>query len=167
VASSSTVAQRLADRASEIASEFVRLKVDPILTSGDAQGLAAKRATTVIPIVSSGDKTATGEMIVSAVEGQRRSREIAIRCRRGNAQELVTRSGPGGIRARPLRTTRSGSPILDTAFSATTRATRPIPSNRPGFIVSMARAARLRSSQTLSTSRMVSLFRRTRRSCTS
>jgi len=44
---------------------------------------------------------------------------------------LVTRSGPGGIRARPLRTTRSVSPILDTAFSATTRATRPIPSNRP------------------------------------
>ena len=58
-------ANGLADRASEIASEFVRLKVDLILTSGDAQGLAAKRATTVIPIVSSGDKTATGEMIVS------------------------------------------------------------------------------------------------------
>jgi putative tryptophan/tyrosine transport system substrate-binding protein len=40
-----------AESAGEIASEFVRLKVNVILTSGDAQGLAAKRATTVIPIV--------------------------------------------------------------------------------------------------------------------
>jgi len=40
-----------AERASEIASEFVRLKVNVILTSGDAQGLAAMQATTVIPIV--------------------------------------------------------------------------------------------------------------------
>jgi putative ABC transport system substrate-binding protein len=44
-------ADGLAERASEIASEFVRLKVNVILTAGDAQGLAAKRATTVIPIV--------------------------------------------------------------------------------------------------------------------
>ena len=44
-------ANGLADRASEIASEFVRLKVNVILTSGDAQGLAAMRATKVIPIV--------------------------------------------------------------------------------------------------------------------
>jgi putative tryptophan/tyrosine transport system substrate-binding protein len=40
-----------AERADEIASEFVRRKVTIILTSGDAQGLAAKRATTAIPIV--------------------------------------------------------------------------------------------------------------------
>jgi putative tryptophan/tyrosine transport system substrate-binding protein len=39
------------ERAGEIASEFVRLNVDVILTSGDAQGLAAKRATTTIPVV--------------------------------------------------------------------------------------------------------------------
>jgi putative tryptophan/tyrosine transport system substrate-binding protein len=44
-------ADGLAERASAIASEFVRLGVDVILTSGDAQGLAAKRATTMIPIV--------------------------------------------------------------------------------------------------------------------
>jgi putative tryptophan/tyrosine transport system substrate-binding protein len=44
-------ANGLAERASEIASEFVRLKVDVILTSGDAQGLAAKLATAIIPIV--------------------------------------------------------------------------------------------------------------------
>ena len=44
-------ADGLIERASEIASEFVGLKVNVILTSGDAQGLAAKRATSGIPIV--------------------------------------------------------------------------------------------------------------------
>jgi putative tryptophan/tyrosine transport system substrate-binding protein len=44
-------ADGLIERASEIASEFVSLKVKVILTSGDAQGLAAKRATSGIPIV--------------------------------------------------------------------------------------------------------------------
>jgi putative ABC transport system substrate-binding protein len=44
-------ADGLIERASEIAFEFVRLKVNVLLTSGDADGLAAKRATTVIPIV--------------------------------------------------------------------------------------------------------------------
>jgi putative ABC transport system substrate-binding protein len=44
-------ANGLAERAGQIASEFVRLKVNVILTSGDAQGLAAKQATTTIPIV--------------------------------------------------------------------------------------------------------------------
>jgi putative tryptophan/tyrosine transport system substrate-binding protein len=44
-------ADGLAERASEIASELVRLKVNVILTSGDAQGLAAKHATATIPIV--------------------------------------------------------------------------------------------------------------------
>ena len=45
-------ADGLVERASEIAFEFVRLKVNVLLTSGDAHGLAAKRATTVIPIVT-------------------------------------------------------------------------------------------------------------------
>jgi putative ABC transport system substrate-binding protein len=44
-------ANGLSERAGEIASEFVRRKVNVILTSGDAQGLAAKQATTTIPIV--------------------------------------------------------------------------------------------------------------------
>jgi putative tryptophan/tyrosine transport system substrate-binding protein len=44
-------ANGIAERAGEIASEFVRAKVDVILTSGDAQGLAAKQATRTIPIV--------------------------------------------------------------------------------------------------------------------
>jgi len=44
----------LVERAGEIAAEFVRLKVDVIVTGGDAQALAAKRATAVIPIVFGG-----------------------------------------------------------------------------------------------------------------
>src|SRR5262249_44061205 len=39
------------ERATEIAAEFVRLKVDVIVTYGTQSILAAKQATTVIPIV--------------------------------------------------------------------------------------------------------------------
>src|SRR5262249_16744400 len=50
------------ERFAEIAAEFVRLKVDVIVTSGTPQVLAAKQATSVIPIVfaSSGDPVAGG-----------------------------------------------------------------------------------------------------------
>ena len=52
----------LVERAGEIAAEFVRLNVDVIVTGGDAQALAAKRATTVIPIVlgAAGDPVGNG-----------------------------------------------------------------------------------------------------------
>jgi putative ABC transport system substrate-binding protein len=40
-----------ADRAAEIAAEFVRMKVDVLVTSGTAPGLALKNATSTIPIV--------------------------------------------------------------------------------------------------------------------
>src|SRR6202022_3035937 len=42
------------ERFAEIAAEFVRLKVDVIVTSGTPQVLAAKHATSVIPIVFAG-----------------------------------------------------------------------------------------------------------------
>jgi len=50
------------ERFPELAEELVRLKVDVILTRGTPAALAAKRATTTIPIVmaSSGDPLATG-----------------------------------------------------------------------------------------------------------
>ena len=50
------------DRFAEIAAEFVRLKVDVIVTSGTPPVLAAKQATTVIPIVfaAAGDPVGTG-----------------------------------------------------------------------------------------------------------
>jgi putative tryptophan/tyrosine transport system substrate-binding protein len=50
------------ERAAEIAAEFVRLNVDIIVTSGTPQVLAAKQATSVIPIVfaTAGDPVGTG-----------------------------------------------------------------------------------------------------------
>jgi ABC-type uncharacterized transport system substrate-binding protein len=50
------------DRSAEIAREFVRLKVDVIVTSGTPQTLAAKRVTSVIPIVfaPAGDPVGNG-----------------------------------------------------------------------------------------------------------
>ena len=50
------------ERASEIAADFARQNVDVIVTGGDAQALAAKRATTEIPIVfgAAGDPVGNG-----------------------------------------------------------------------------------------------------------
>jgi putative tryptophan/tyrosine transport system substrate-binding protein len=50
------------ERLAEIAAEFVRLKVDIIVTSGTPQVVAAKQATSVIPIVfaAAGDPVASG-----------------------------------------------------------------------------------------------------------
>jgi len=50
------------ERFAEIAAEFVRLKVDVILTSGTAPVIATKQATSVIPIVfaTAGDPISTG-----------------------------------------------------------------------------------------------------------
>src|SRR5215217_3461944 len=50
------------ERALEIATEFVRLKVDVILMEGTGAGIAARQATSVIPIVfaAAGDPVAAG-----------------------------------------------------------------------------------------------------------
>src|SRR5258708_23062040 len=50
------------ERFAEIAAEFVRLKVDVIVTSGTPAVLASKKATSVIPIVfaTAGDPVGTG-----------------------------------------------------------------------------------------------------------
>ena len=55
-------AEGRSERAAEIAAEFVRLKVDLILTQNTPPVLAAKQATSVIPIVfaSAGDPVGTG-----------------------------------------------------------------------------------------------------------
>ena len=64
-------ADGLVERAVEIASEFVRLKVNVILTSGDSQGLAAKEATKTIPIVVAiiGDPVGSGLVATLARPG--------------------------------------------------------------------------------------------------
>src|SRR5262249_35359210 len=50
------------ERAAEFIAEFVRLKVDVIITAGTEMVMAAKRATPLIPIVfaAAGDPVATG-----------------------------------------------------------------------------------------------------------
>jgi ABC-type uncharacterized transport system substrate-binding protein len=55
-------AEGRSDRAAEIASEFVRLKVDVIVTYGTPAAIAAKQATSLIPIVfaTAGDPVRTG-----------------------------------------------------------------------------------------------------------
>jgi len=55
-------AEGRAERAAQSAAEFVRLKVDVIVTSGTPQVLAAKQATSAIPIVfaTAGDPVANG-----------------------------------------------------------------------------------------------------------
>jgi ABC-type uncharacterized transport system substrate-binding protein len=55
-------AEGRSERLVEIASEFVRLRVDVILATGTAPALAAKQATSVIPIVFAfaGDPLGTG-----------------------------------------------------------------------------------------------------------
>jgi putative ABC transport system substrate-binding protein len=55
-------AEGRSERFAEIADEFVRLKVDVIVTAGTAPVIAAKKATSVIPIVfaGAGDPVATG-----------------------------------------------------------------------------------------------------------
>jgi putative ABC transport system substrate-binding protein len=55
------------ERAGEIAAEFVRLKVNVIVTGGDAQALAAKRATAVIPIVFGGAGDPVGNGLVASL----------------------------------------------------------------------------------------------------
>jgi len=66
-----TIERRFADgsvdRATEIAAEFVRQEVDIIVTHGDAQVLAAKRATAVIPIVFAATADPVGGGLVASL----------------------------------------------------------------------------------------------------
>ena len=67
------------DRFAEIAAEFVRLKVDVIVTAGTAPVLAAKQATSSIPIVFavSGDPVGSGLVASLARPGETSQVEIA------------------------------------------------------------------------------------------
>ena len=65
------------ERFAEIAAEFVRLKVDVIVTAGTAAVLAAKQATSVIPIVFAvaGDPVGTG-LVAAGATGRQRHRPV-------------------------------------------------------------------------------------------
>jgi putative ABC transport system substrate-binding protein len=60
-------AEGRAERFAEIAAEFVRLKVDVIVTSGTPPVLAAKQATGVIPIVVAGAGDPVGNNLVASL----------------------------------------------------------------------------------------------------
>jgi putative ABC transport system substrate-binding protein len=64
-------AEGSSDRAAELAAEFVRLKVDVIVTTGTPATVAAKQATSVIPIVFAvvGDPVGTGVVASMARPG--------------------------------------------------------------------------------------------------
>ena len=66
------------ERASEIADEFVRLKVDVIVTHATAPVLAAKQATSVIPIVfaAAADPVGAGLVASLARPGGKRHRPV-------------------------------------------------------------------------------------------
>jgi len=60
-------AEGAAERAGEIAAEFIQLKVDVMVMAGDAQTLAAKRATDTIPIVFAGASDPVGNGLVASL----------------------------------------------------------------------------------------------------
>ena len=72
-------AEGRADRFVQIAAEFVRLKVDVIVTSGTPQALATKQATSVIPIVFArvGDPVANG-VVASLVRRFQNSNHMGL-----------------------------------------------------------------------------------------
>src|SRR5215471_14166040 len=55
------------ERFAEIAAEFIRLKVDVIVTYGTASAIAAKKATAVIPIVIAGAGDLVGTGLVASL----------------------------------------------------------------------------------------------------
>ena len=71
-------AEGRSERFAEIAAEFVRLKVDVIVTAGTAAVLAAKQATSVIPIVFAvaADPVGSGLVASSGAAGRQRHRPV-------------------------------------------------------------------------------------------
>jgi putative ABC transport system substrate-binding protein len=72
-------AEGRSERLAEIANEFVRLKVDVIFTSGTPTVIAAKKVTSVIPIVftATGDPVGTGLRRQPCATRRQRHRSLA------------------------------------------------------------------------------------------
>jgi putative ABC transport system substrate-binding protein len=88
----------LVERAGEIAAEFVRLKVDVIITGGDAQALAAKRATAVIPIVFGGAGDPVGNGLVTSLArpgGNATGSSVQLTDTAGKRLEILREVVPG------------------------------------------------------------------------
>ncbi len=147
-------AEGRSERFAEIAAEFVRLKVDVIVTAGNAAAIAAKQATSVIPIVFAvaGDPVGTGlvaslarpggnvtglsiqqtdlagkrlELLREVVPGLRR---LAIMANVGNPELGAgnARGSSNGPHARPRsrRHSKSGAPKISRPPSRRSRAVR-------------------------------------------
>jgi putative tryptophan/tyrosine transport system substrate-binding protein len=86
------------ERAGEIAAEFVRLKIDVIVTAGDAQVRAVKRTTDVIPIVfaAAGDPVGNG-LIASLArpEGNVTGLSVQLPDTAGKRVEFLREAVPG------------------------------------------------------------------------
>jgi putative tryptophan/tyrosine transport system substrate-binding protein len=91
-------AEGRAERAAEIAAEFVRLKVDVIVTYGTPPTLAAKQATSAIPIVFAlaGDPVGTG-LVASLARpgGNVTGLSVQLTESRGKRLELLREAVPG------------------------------------------------------------------------
>jgi putative ABC transport system substrate-binding protein len=85
------------DRAAEIAAEFVRLQVDVIVAYGDGYVLAAKRATSTIPIVfaAAGDPVGNG-LVASLAQpgGNVTGRSLQLADTAGKRLELLREAMP-------------------------------------------------------------------------
>src|SRR5262249_58161120 len=97
-----TIERRFADgsidRAMEIAADFVRQKVDIIVSHGDAQVLAAKRATAVIPIVFAATGDPVGGGLVASLAppgGNVTGLSLALPDTAGKRLELLREIVPG------------------------------------------------------------------------
>ena len=109
-------AEGRAERAAEIAAEFVRLKVDVIVTYTTTSALAAKQATSVIPIVlaTSGDPIGTG-LVASLVRpgGNITGSSIEQTDLAGKRLELLRELIPGLRRVAILANVGSPNAVLD------------------------------------------------------
>jgi putative ABC transport system substrate-binding protein len=91
-------AEGVFERAAEIAAEFVRLQVDVIVAGGDAQVLAAKRATAVIPIVIAAAGDPVGNGLVASLArpgGNVTGLSLALTDTAGKRLELLREVVPG------------------------------------------------------------------------
>jgi putative tryptophan/tyrosine transport system substrate-binding protein len=108
-------AEGSSQRAAEIAAEFVRLKVDVIVAAGTAHVIAAKQATSVIPIVfpAAGDPVATG-LVASMARPGNNVTGLSVQAAdlAGKRLEILREVVPGLLRLGILANVGSPSGVL-------------------------------------------------------
>ena len=108
-------AEGRSQHAAEIAAEFVGLKVDVIVASGTAHVIAAKQATSVIPIVfpAAGDPVATGLVASMARPGDNvTGLSVQAADLAGKRLEILREVVPGLLRLGILANVGSPSGVL-------------------------------------------------------